>query len=67
MKVAWGRPVPARRGHEERRQEEAAEGAEHPDQAADGADVVREVLGDVLVDGGLADAHRDADQEHESR
>ena len=47
---------------EQRRQEEAAQAPEHPDEAADGADVVGEVLGDVLVDGGLADAHGAAEQ-----
>ena len=40
-------------------------GVPYPDEAADGADVVGEVLGDVLVDGGLADPHGAAEDEHE--
>lgn len=48
---------------EQRGQEEAAKAAEHSDETADRADVVGEVGGDVLVDGGLANAHRAADEE----
>ena len=47
------------------RQDEAAEPADHADEAADRADVVRVVDRDVLVDGGLAEAHEEA--EHEER
>ncbi len=43
------------------RQDEAAEPADHADQAADRADVVRVVDRDVLVDGGLAEAHEEAE------
>ena len=45
------------------RQDEAAEAADHADEAADRADVVGVVGRDVLVDGGLAEAHEEAEHE----
>ncbi len=39
------------------RQDEAAEATDHADEPTDCADVVRVVDRDVLVDGGLAEAH----------
>ena len=58
-------PEPGLGVGEQRREEEASESAQHAHQSADGADVVREVLGDVLEDGRLADAHRAPEQEDE--
>ena len=49
------------------REHEAAEAADHADQPADGADVVRIVDRDVLVDGGLAQRHEEAEHEHGHR
>ena len=66
-KVLDGKPDHAWRVGEQRRQEEAAEPTEHPDEPADGADVLGEVLGDVLEDRGLADAHRAAEEEDQRR
>ena len=43
---------------EDDRADEPAQAADHADDAADDADVVREVVGDVPVDGGLADPHQ---------
>ena len=45
------------------RQDEAAETADHADEAADRADMVGIVDRDVLVDGGLAERHEEAEQE----
>ena len=50
--------------HAERdRQHEAAEPADHADEAADRADIVRVIDRDVLVDRGLAQAHEEAEHE----
>ncbi len=46
------------------RQHEAAEPADHADEAADRTDVLRIVNRDVLVDGGLAQRHEEAEHEH---
>src|SRR5262249_27717301 len=46
---------------------EAAKPADHADETADRADVVRIVDGDVLVDGGLAESHEEAEHEHHDR
>ena len=43
------------------REDEAAEPADHPDEAADRADIVGVVDRDVLVDRGLAEAHEEAE------
>ncbi len=49
------------------RQHEAAEPADHADQTADGADIIRIIDRDVLVDGGLAQRHEEAEHEHRHR
>jgi hypothetical protein len=49
---------------EEDRQDEAAEAADQPDHAADRTDMVGVVDRDVLVDGGLAEAHEEAEHEY---
>ena len=49
---------------ERNRQHEAAEPADHADQAADRTDILRVVDGDVLVDGRLAQGHEEAEHEH---
>ena len=46
------------------REHEAAETADHADHAADSADIVRIVHRDVLVDGGLAQRHEEAEHEY---
>src|SRR5262249_39191456 len=56
---------PAAQSAKDRRQEETTESAEQAYQAADSANVVREVIGNVLVDRCLANAHAAADHEHE--
>ena len=48
-------------------QKKPAEAAEHADDAADDADVFREVVRNVLVDGSLADPHDDPEHEDERR
>ncbi len=48
---------------EEGREEEAAQGPQHPHQSSHRPHVPREVGGDVLVDGGLADALANSDEE----
>ena len=52
---------------EQDRQHEAAEAADQADHAADRADVVGVVDGDVLVDRRLAEAHEEAEHEHDHR
>ena len=47
------------------RQHEAAEPADHADETADGADIFRIIDRDVLVDRGLAQAHEEAEHEHD--
>jgi hypothetical protein len=47
------------------RQDEAAEPADQPDQPADGTDMAGIVDRDVLVDRGLAQAHEEAEHEHD--
>ena len=49
------------------REHETAETADHADQPADGADIIRVVDRDVLVDGGLAERHEEAEHEHGHR
>ena len=49
------------------RQNEAAETADHADQPADRADIVRVVDRDVLVDRRLAQAHEEAEHEDQAR
>src|SRR6188474_2761402 len=46
---------------------EAAEPADHPDQAANGADIFRIVDGDVLVNGSLAQGHEEAEHKDDHR
>ena len=48
------------------RQHEAAEPADHADEAADRADIVRVVDRDVLVDRGFAEAHEEAEHEDQA-
>ena len=44
-------------------QHEAAKSADHADHAADGADIVRVIGRDVLIDCGLAQRHEEAEHE----
>ena len=65
MKVVVGSLRPLRQRAEQDRHDEPAQPADDAHEPADRADAVREVVRDVLVDGGLADPHREPEHEDE--
>ena len=67
MKQLVHMPVSIEQHAERDRQHEAAKPADHADQAADRADVLRVIDGDVLVDRGLAQRHEEAEHENRDR